>query len=162
MKIRRTKERDLAAIDHIFALGRERQHREGNFSQWREDYPTIAVAHNDIKNGTGWVCVDDDDTMVLGTWALGEHEPVYDHLKSGKWTAERPYKVIHRMGTLPGYGAGAFIMEYLKTHYDYLRVDTYECNQSMIHLLKKSGFNQCGVAYYEGFGDMLTFDYLRD
>ena len=34
-------------------------------------------------------------------------------------------------------------------------------NASMIRLLKKVGFKQCGVAYYEGFGDMITFDYLR-
>lgn len=71
MRIRLTQERDLPAIDKIFALGRERQHSEGNYSQWREDYPTIAVVREDIKNGTGFVCVDDDDSTVLGTWALG-------------------------------------------------------------------------------------------
>ena len=56
MRIRLTQERDLPAIDQIFALGRERQHSEGNYSQWREDYPTIAVVREDIKNGTGFVC----------------------------------------------------------------------------------------------------------
>ena len=153
MRIRLTQERD--------ALGRERQHSEGNYSQWREDYPTIAVVREDIKNGTGFVCVDDDDTKILGTWALGDYEEVYDHLKSGAWSAERDYKVIHRMGTMPSHGAGVFIMQSLQENYPYLRVDTFEKNASMIYLLKKVGFKQCGVAYYDGFGDMITFDYLR-
>ncbi len=161
MRIRLTQERDLPAIDQIFALGRERQHSEGNYSQWREDYPTIAVVCEDIKNGTGFVCVDDADTTVLGTWALGDYEAVYDHLKSGALSAERDYKVIHRMGTMPGHGAGVFIMQSLQENYPYLRVDTFEKNSSMIRLLKKVGFKQCGVAYYEGFGDMITFDYVR-
>ena len=87
MRIRLTQERDLPAIDQIFALGRERQHSEGNYSQWREDYPTIAVVREDIKNGTGFVCVDDDDSTVLGTWALEDYEAVYAHLKSGAWSA---------------------------------------------------------------------------
>ena len=37
MRIRLTQERDLPAIDQIFASGRERQPREGTYSQWRED-----------------------------------------------------------------------------------------------------------------------------
>ncbi|HIV56140.1 MAG TPA: hypothetical protein H9898_10235 [Candidatus Anaerobiospirillum stercoravium] len=161
MHIRRTQERDLPAIAQIFALGIERQHREGNYSQWRADYPTVNDVTQDIQHGTGWVCVADDDHTVLGTWALGTYEAVYDQLKSGRWSVNRPYHVIHRLGTMPGHGAGTFIMRYLQAHYDYLRVDTFEQNASMIALLKKTGFTPCGVAYYEGFGDMLTFDYLR-
>lgn len=61
MKIRRTQERDLPQIQEIFTQGIARQHREGNFSQLREDYPTLEVVKADIKAGTGWVCVDDDD-----------------------------------------------------------------------------------------------------
>ena len=59
------------------------------------------------------------------------------------------------------HGAGVFIMQSLQENYPYLRVDTFEKNASMIYLLKKVGFKQCGVAYYDGFGDMITFDYLR-
>ena len=161
MKIRLTQERDLPAIAAIFAQGIERQHQEGNYAQWREDYPTVAVVADDIKQQRGFVCVADDDTTVLGTFALSPYEAVYDHLVRGAWSAERPYQVIHRMGTIPGHGAGMFIMSYLQAHYEYLRVDTYERNRSMIHLLEKTGFKQCGVAFYEGFGEMLTFDYLR-
>ena len=161
MRIRLTQERDMPAIEQILALASDSQHSEGNYSQWREDYTTIAVVCEGIKNGTGFVCVDDADTTVLGTWALGDYEAVYDHLKSGALSAERDYKVIHRMGTMPGHGAGVFIMQSLQENYPYLRVDTFEKNSSMIRLLKKVGFKQCGVAYYEGFGDMITFDYVR-
>ena len=65
------------------------------------------------------------------------------------------------MGTVPGKGAGKFIIAHLQATCDYIRVDTFEKNQSMIGLLLKTGFTQCGVAYYEGFGDMLTFDYKK-
>ena len=161
MYLRLTQERDLAAIDHIFALGRERQHSEGNYSQWHEGYPTLAVVREDIKNGTGWVCVSDDDTTVLGTLALSDHEEVYDHLQSGAWRSEQPYKVIHRMGTLPHHGAGIFMLQELQARYPYLRVDTFAANKSMLSLLHKAGFVHCGVAYYEGYGEMQAFDYLR-
>ena len=161
MKIRRTEERDLPQIQAIFTQGIARQRSEGNFSQWREDYPTIEVVKADIQAGTGWVCVTDDDQTVLGTWALGGHEPVYDHLKSGEWSYDLPYQVIHRMGTVPGQGAGKFIIAHLQATCDYLRVDTFEKNSAMIKLLQKTGFKHCGVAYYEGFGDMQAFDFKR-
>ena len=135
MKIRRTEERDLPQIQEIFTQGIARQRSEGNFSQWREDYPTLEVVKDDIKAGTGWVCVTDDDQTVLGTWALGGHEPVYDHLKSGQWSYDQSYQVIHRMGTIPGQGAGKFIIAHLQATCDYLRVDTFEKNSAMIKLL---------------------------
>ena len=72
-----------------------------------------------------------------------------------------PYQVIHRMGTVPGQGAGKFIIAHLQATCDYLRVDTFEKNSAMIKLLQKTGFKHCGVAYYEGFGDMQAFDYKR-
>lgn len=161
MLIRLTEEKDLEGIDIIFAKGREQQHREGNYSQWNENYPNLDIVRQDIIAGIGWVCVDKKDDTVLGTWALGDHEDVYDHLKFGQWNSHADYKVIHRMGTLSNRGIGEFILRHLQQKYSYLRVDTFEKNRSMLALLKKVNFNQCGVAYYEGYGDMLTFDYIR-
>lgn len=160
MLIRLTEEQDLAGIDIIFAQGREHQHSEGNYTQWNENYPNLDIVRQDIIDGISWVCIDKKDGTVLGTWALGDHEDVYDHLKQGQWNSDADYKVIHRMGTLSGRGVGKFILRHLQ-QYPYIRIDTSEKNNSMRTLLKKVGFNQCGVVFYEGYGDMLTFDYIR-
>lgn len=71
MLIRLTQEQDLAQIDAIFNLGRQKQQSEGNFSQWINNYPNLEIVRQDIAEGTAWVCVDEKDGMVLGTWALG-------------------------------------------------------------------------------------------
>lgn len=161
MLIRLTQEQDLAQIDAIFNLGRQKQQSEGNFSQWINNYPNLEIVRQDIAEGTAWVCVDEKDGMVLGTWALGDHEEVYNQLKEGQWSANTEYKVIHRLGTLYGRGVGKFILRHLQQQYPYLRTDTFEKNPTMLALLAKLGFKRCGIAYYEGYGDMIAFDYIR-
>lgn len=171
MHIRLTQERDLPEIDHIFKLGCEYQHQEGNYSQWHEGYPSLDVVRDDIKNGYGFVCVLDESDChegsklqagaVVGTYALTPHEVAYDVIKEGAWSLEAPYQVLHRMGTIMGLGAGKFILEHLKHHYDYIRVDTHESNKTMRRVLTKAGFAYCGVVFYEGYGDMLAYDFVH-
>ena len=52
-------------------------------------------------------------------------------------------------------------LEHLKHHYDYIRVDTHESNKTMRRVLTKAGFAYCGVVFYEGYGDMLAYDFVH-
>ena len=83
MRIRETQEKDLVFIDAIFNSARDFMRLNGNPQQWNQNYPTAKDVAQDIKCKRAFVCVNDEDTPV-GTFALFDHEPAYDHI-DGKW-----------------------------------------------------------------------------
>ncbi len=159
MLIRKTLPEDLPLLDDIFTQCRAYMAAEGNPTQWDDKYPTSAVVADDIKQGTGYVCVNDEG-KVVASFALGTYEPEYDRLRDGAWHSNAPYMVVHRMGALPGQGAGQFIFAWLMARYSHIRIDTHEDNKTMRHILGKLGFAYTGVVSYEGYGDRICFDYV--
>lgn len=159
MQIRKTLPEDLPFIDPIFDECRAYMVAQGNPTQWDANYPTSAVVAADIKQGHGYVCVNDEG-KVIASFALGTYEPEYDRMRAGAWRSNEPYVVVHRMGALPQQGAGQFIFAWLMERYDHIRIDTHENNKTMCHILGKLGFVRTGVVTYEGYGDRICFDYL--
>lgn len=160
--IRKTHEDDLPYLDAIFDTCRAYMVEQGNPTQWDSNYPTSKVVAEDIKNGTGYVCVKEITNEILATFCVSDYEAEYEHLRDGNWSADRPYTVIHRMASLPGSGAGQFIFNQLMQEHEYIRIDTHADNCTMLHILQKLGFRYCGLVTYEGYGDRVCFDYLRD
>ena len=161
MLIRPTTTSDLPFLDPLFAECRAYMRQEGNHSQWDENYPTAQVVADDIKQGTGYVCVDEHTGEVLATFALSDYEPEYDRLRDGAWHSSQPYVVVHRLAAKAGKGVGNFIFTYLIERYPHIRVDTHEHNQTMYHILEKYGFRHCGIVTYEGYGDRHCFDFIK-
>lgn len=159
MLIRKTLPEDLPLIDTIFDECRAYMVKEGNPTQWDENYPTSAVVAEDIKQGHGYVCLNDEG-QVVASFALGDNEPEYDRMRDGSWHSDAPYIVVHRMGARPGQGAGQFIFAWLMARYPYIRIDTHADNKTMCHILEKLGFKRTGVVTYEGYGDRICFDYV--
>lgn len=161
MIIRKTTKDDLRFLDAIFDTCRNYMAKEGNPTQWDQNYPTSKDVARDVETGEGFVCVDDQTNEVLGSFAVSTHESEYDRLYDGKWSSRDPYVVIHRMAAIPNHGAGQFIFDHLLKTYPYIRIDTHADNQTMIHILQKVGFRYCGKVSYEGYGERVAFDYKK-
>lgn len=159
MLIRLTTEADLPYLDAIFDACRDYMAAQGNPTQWDANYPNSKVVAQDVIDGTGYVCVDENSGEILGTFALGTFEGEYDRLQGGKWNYNEPYVVIHRLGTVSGRGVGSFILCELQKQYPYIRVDTHEDNQTMLHLFDRFGFKYCGTVSYPGYGERVAYDY---
>lgn len=159
MLIRKTLPEDLPLLDTIFDECRAYMTQEGNPTQWDENYPTSAVVAEDIKQGHGYVCLNDAGEVVA-SFALGDSEPEYERMREGSWHSDAPYIVVHRMGALPHQGAGQFIFAWLMARYPHIRIDTHAANKTMRHILEKLGFKRTGVVTYEGYGDRICFDYV--
>ena len=159
MRIRETQEKDLVFIDAIFNSARDFMRLNGNPQQWNQNYPTAKDVAQDIKCKRAFVCVNDDDTPV-GTFALFDHEPAYDHI-DGKWMSDTSYKAVHRIATVREGKIGSFIIKYLEEKYGHLRIDTHENNIPMQNLLEKFKFKRCGIIYIPGHGQRIAFEFVK-
>ena len=163
MTIRNSTEQDFTRIMEIYAFAREYMKMHGNPNQWGPtNWPPEQLIHSDIKNGNSYVCTNDSGE-VIGTFYFTQGkdiEPTYRLIEGGKWTADAPYGVVHRVATagkMPG--VGSFILRWALRQAGYLRIDTHPDNTVMQSLLRKLGFRQCGIIHVTQDPDpRLAFD----
>ena len=151
MKIRKTIESDLNRIMDIYRFAREFMEKNGNPNQWGlNNWPPIDLIRSDIKEGNSYVCTNDEG-KVIGTfyYIYGKDiEPTYHKIENGKWISDEPYGVVHRIaGDGSEKGIGAFCINWAYEKCKYLRIDTHEDNIVMQNLVKKLGFEYCGIIY---------------
>ena len=148
----------------IVDMGREFQKAQG-FTQWTKDYPNLETIRQDIREGKGYVVMAED--RIAGYMCVDfDGEPAYEHI-DGKWRAELPYAVVHRMAFLPDFrgrgltGTTFSLIEELcrRKGAGYLRADTDFPNKRMQHVLQKCGFVHCGTVIFQGSGK-LAYDKL--
>lgn len=152
---------DLPRIDELFDQARAYMVSYGNTTQWTNGFPNSSTLQEPLAKGEAFVCCH--ESLVVGVFVLSHEESVY-HQLDGKWSADRPYVVIHRLATAPGYGAGQFIFQEVLKQHDYIRVDTHKANKPMLHIMDKLGFKHIGDVVYErpgGDGVRICFDYLK-
>lgn len=151
MRIRKTTENDLDRIIDIYSFARDFMAKNGNPNQWGpNNWPPIDLIKSDIKEGNSYVCVNDRDE-VIGTfyYIYGKDiEPTYREITDGKWISDTAYGVVHRIaGDGSERGIGAFCLNWAYEQCGHLRIDTHEDNKVMRNLLKKLGFEYCGIIY---------------
>lgn len=148
----------------IIQEGRQFQ-REQGFVQWTDDYPNMDTIRGDVAAGTGYVLRVDG--AIAGYMCLDfAGEPAYADIE-GKWGAEQPYAVVHRMafsrkfrGTGLVDAAFALIEKLcLERGVAYIRVDTDFPNKRMQHILSKNGFTRRGTIVFQGSGK-IAYDKL--
>lgn len=139
--------------------GRQFQLRQG-FVQWTEDYPNAQIIRQDLLQGKGFVFKEGRE--IAGYLCLDfDGDPAYPGI-CGRWRAEPPYGVIHRMAFrehFQGKGladrAFALIEDYcLEQQIPYIRIDTDFPNLRMQHILEKNGFVYCGTILFQGASKM--------
>ena len=161
MIVRPAAERDLADLFSLYARARAFMAETGNPHQWGNTNPTEAMIRKDITDGVGYVL--EDQGVILAAFALlSGPDPTYGFIE-GSWPNDRPYGVIHRMAcSVYGKGLGSICLDWCKTQFDTLRIDTHHHNHPMQTLIAKNGFQLCGVIYIENGDARIAYQWDMD
>ena len=103
----------------------------------------------DIAQGTSYLLCE-NDTPIATFALLAGPEPTYSYIEGGRWLDDQPYYVIHRVASVEGvHGVMSDIIAYCLSLTSTIRIDTHADNYPMQAVLKRSGFNYCGIIYLE-------------
>ena len=92
----------------------------------------------------------ENDTPIATFALLAGPEPTYSYIEGGRWLDDQPYYVIHRVASVEGvHGVMSDIIAYCLSLTSTIRIDTHADNYPMQAVLKRSGFNYCGIIYLE-------------
>ena len=157
MLIRKTKEKDLAAIGEIYSAAKEFMRENGNPNQWRPDYPTERDARMDMERGIGYVCEDAGEVVAVFAFAV-DREPTYDEIFDGAWQNDEPYAFIHRIAVKKhGRGIVDFCFNECYKMHPNLRIDTHRDNLPMQKVLLRAGFVRSGIIYLQNGDERIAF-----
>lgn len=151
MKIRKTTEADFTRVMEIYARARQFMAEHGNPNQWGPTcWPPEALIHQDIQDGKGYVCLDGDGCVIASFFYDygADIEPTYRKIENGSWRDGSPYGVVHRIAADGSQkGIGAFCINWAFDRCGHLRIDTHGDNIVMQGLLRKLGFEKCGIIH---------------
>ena len=132
-----------------------------NIEQWQKGYPNTEQIENDIKNGESYIVVNDKEQVIATAMFTSTREPTYKII-DGNWRIDESnaYGVIHRMAIkkeFRKFGLATFMfhefhLQLLENNIQSLKIDTHEENIGMQSLIKKLGYQYCGIIY-TGYGD---------
>lgn len=164
MEFRKSIKKDIPEIMRIIKQA-QAYFKEKGIDQWQNNYPNEEVISNDIENEDSYVLIKNGE-IVATTVASFKGEKNYHHIYDGKWLSNGDYGVIHRIAVdndYKGLGLSHKIIKYVEELcinegvYS-IRVDTHEENIPMQNLLKKNGFQYCGVIFLEDGGKRVAFE----
>ena len=161
MGIRNATIGDLSKIRKIYNAAKAYMDSSGNPNQWPVGYPPEEYLRQDIELARLYVC--EDEERLCGAFMLStEGDPTY-HYIDGAWINDEPYGVLHRIAS-DGTQKGIFgrVLEFCKEKMSEqniwnLRIDTHADNKTMQHLVKKHGFEQCGIIYLENGSPRIAY-----
>ncbi|MBR2336966.1 MAG: GNAT family N-acetyltransferase [Clostridia bacterium] len=157
MILRKAEPEDLAQIDKIYTLAKKFMRENGNPNQWKGDYPNAVDAKEDIDNGIGYVCEDGGEVVAVFAFKKGI-EPTYNKIFEGSWKNSLPYAFMHRIAVLyHGKGIIDFCFNECFRRFPNLKIDTHRDNIPMQKVLRRNGFEYCGIIYLENGEERLAF-----
>lgn len=135
----------LERIMKLYEGARKFMAEHGNPNQWPPSYPPKDQVEEDIREGHMFLCTANGRIAAVFYYRLGE-DPTYRVIKDGQWKCDGEYGVVHRI-TSDGSvrGAGSFCLQWAWRQCRNLRIDTHRDNIVMQNLLKKNGFEYCGI-----------------
>ncbi|GFZ31647.1 N-acetyltransferase [Clostridium zeae] len=164
MEFRRTVEADISSIMNIIRQA-QAYFKQNGIDQWQNGYPNEVVIKNDIANEHSYVLLKDDS--IVGTAAISfDGEKTYDEIYEGQWLSNDAFAVIHRIAVdneCKGLGLSSIIIKNVEElchsrGVNSIKVDTHVENLSMQRLLKKNGFQYCGIIYLEDKNKRVAFE----
>ena len=121
----------------------------GNVNQWSDKHPSRQTIEKDIAQGASYLLCE-NDTPIATFALLAGPEPTYSYIEGGRWLDDQPYYVIHRVASVEGvHGVMSDIIAYCLSLTSTIRIDTHADNYPMQAVLKRLGFNYCGIIYLE-------------
>ena len=147
--IRKATHEDIPALMSLFECAKEIMRASGNLHQWGSGYPSVNVLRQDIEQGVCYVATGGVDGEIEATMAfIPGPDPTYSYIEGGAWLDDNPYHVIHRIAVAkPGKGYARQLLDWAFEHTGTVRIDTHRDNVIMHHILRKYGFEYCGVIY---------------
>ena len=137
---------DMAKILEVYARARDFMAKNGNPTQWGDNYPSPELLEEDIDTNRLFVYMINGQMQAVFAFILGE-DPTYKVIEDGQWLNDTlPYGTIHRLASA-GHRKGVTdeVITWCLEHCESLRADTHEDNKIMQHLLEKNGFARCGI-----------------
>ena len=129
----------------------------GNLHQWVDGYPSREVIEGDIKDGFGYVAEEDGKVVAYFAF-IPSPEPTYTKIYGGSWLDDKPYHVVHRIGSLPEvHGVFIAVMDWCFSQDPTIRIDTHRDNSIMRHCIEKYGFTYCGIIYLSSGDERLAY-----
>lgn len=140
---------DYEKIRSIYERARQFMRDHGNPRQWKTTWPPEALIREDIATGRSFVCMCDGQVVGVFVYLQGEDiDPTYRRIENGAWLDNSEYGVIHRIASSGEVrGVGTYCLNWAYARCPHLRADTHGDNLVMQNLLKKNGFQKCGVIY---------------
>ena len=165
MIFRKTTVEDIPSVLEIIYQAQQYL-KQKNINQWQNAYPNGKSIVEDIEKEYSYVM--EENGVVIGTMAIVfTGEPTYEHIYEGNWkTKGISYVTLHRVAVhndWKGQGiAGSMIQEVIEMCEKYkvksIRIDTHRENLSMQNMMKKNGFEYCGIIYLEDGAERLAFE----
>ncbi|MCI2228066.1 GNAT family N-acetyltransferase [Polaribacter sp. MSW13] len=138
-----------------------------NIDQWQNGYPNAAQIEQDVQNGESYVVVNDKNQVMATSMFTTNPEPTYLFI-DGNWLVDehKVYGVIHRMAIkkefrklgLATFLFDAFHQQLKNKNIKSLKIDTHEDNLGMQSLIKKLGYQYCGIIYTDYGAKRLAFE----
>lgn len=151
--------KDIDTILQIYELAKQYMIASGNPNQWNSIYPERQLLLNDIKKGQLYIYKEDGVIHGVFAYIIGD-DPTYAYIEDGAWLNEEPYGTIHRLAG-DGKVKGIFkrCVDFCLGKCENLRADTHHDNRTMQHLLKKYGFERCGIIYLQSGAPRIAYQY---
>ncbi len=162
IKIRKADIAELSILMDIFEQGKRIMRKDGNMKQWTGGYPTEEIVRKDIENGNCHICLDEGQNIVGTIAFIPGEDHNYAQIYDGAWIDNtRPYGVIHRLAsTEDSKGVASSCLQWCYRQIPNLRADTHRDNRILQHILKKHGFQYCGIIYLLNGDERLAFQKL--
>lgn len=150
MFIRLATEADVSAANSIYENARSFMAKNGNPTQWSDEYPNGYDVRRGIEKGTSYVCEDNGEVVATFHFEANAEDPTYRTIYNGEWKSNSPYGVIHRIAVkYHSKGIVDFCFSECFKIIPNIKIDTHEDNIPMRKCLLRNGFEYCGVIYLQ-------------
>lgn len=157
LQIRKSISGDVPQIMAVLEAAKGIMRASGNLNQWVDGYPSRELIEADIREEFGYV-VEEDGKVVAYFAFIPSPEPTYAKIYEGSWLDDKPYHVVHRIGSLPEvHGVFTAVMDWCFSQDPVIRIDTHRDNAIMRHCIEKYGFTYCGIIYLSSGDERLAY-----
>tara|TARA_B100001057_G_scaffold401403_1_gene412898 strand:+ start:74 stop:586 length:513 start_codon:yes stop_codon:yes gene_type:complete len=142
-----------------------------NIDQWQNGYPNRQEIENDILKHESYIVINNENEIIATSMFTLHPEPTYKIIE-GNWIIKESekYGVIHRLAIEKKYknsGIATFILKQFhqklkNKNIKSLKIDTHQDNFEMQSLIKKLGYQYCGIIYTNYNAKRLAFEKVID
>jgi Acetyltransferases len=141
--------------------------KSSGIDQWQNNYPNKESILQDIEMGYGYL-LEENGNVIANASLSFDGEVTYQKIYHGEWksSTDCSYGVIHRVavkGEEKRRGTGSLLLKKLEEicqekKIGSIRIDTHKKNQAMQSLLKKNGYEYCGIIYLLDGNERMAFE----